>query len=52
MENSPESLEALREHFSRRASAARIASRTRKHPAPPKPDPDTPMTAPSQQGGP
>ena len=49
MENTPNTPESLREHFSRRASAARIALLKQAGRAPPKPSPDAPMTGPPQQ---
>lgn len=48
MENTPSNLESLREHFSRRASAARIAVQKLTRPARPKPSPEAPMTGPPE----
>jgi hypothetical protein len=48
MENTPGTLETLREHFSRRASAARMAIQKLVRPAPPKPSPDAPMVGPPE----
>jgi hypothetical protein len=50
MENTPNTLESLREHFSRRASAARIALLKLAGRVPSKPDPTAPMNEPPQQG--
>jgi hypothetical protein len=43
MENTPQNVESLRQHFSRRASAARIALRNLPPKAPPKPPSDKPL---------
>jgi hypothetical protein len=52
MENTPNTPESLREHFSRRASAARIALLRLAGRAPPKPSTDTPLTEPPPQDKP
>lgn len=52
MENTPNTPESLREHFSRRASAARVALRKLVGRDPPKPSPDAPLNGPPQQSEP
>jgi hypothetical protein len=50
MDETPNTPESLREHFSRRASAARIALLKLKGRTPtPKPSPDAPMTGPTKK---
>ena len=53
MDDTPTTPESLREHFSRRASAARIALlKVSGRTPPPKPSPDAPMTGPSKTSEP